>query len=299
MKDYIEIDRDNELYPRKLKEIDNPPKKLYMRGNLGLINETSIAIVGSRDYTSYGFASAYKFAKELSKEGVCIISGLAEGIDTSAHLGAMHQRGKTMAILGAGLNRIYPEENEGLANSIIKNDGLIISEYSLEEEKKPQNFPKRNRIMSGLSCGVLIIEAKNRSGTLITARLAKEQSKKIFCIPANIDISNSSGTNELIKHDAKLVTCAGDILEEIKFRSDENKEEIKVDSEYVGVYNILTNQPMHINQICKKANISMGEANHIITMLEIEGLIKSLPNQTALAAFFLSFSLLLSHQLPL
>ena len=277
MEDYIEININNEIYPTKLKEIKNAPKKLYMRGNLDLLQSDSIAIVGSRECTSYGFYKAYEFAKELSKKEICVISGLAQGIDTAAHLGAMHQKGKTIAVLGTGLNKIYPKENKILAESIIKNGGLIISEYGLYEERKSENFPKRNRIMSGLSDGILVIEARKKSGTLITARYAKEQGRKVFSLPGNVDIINSSGTNELIKNGATLVTEVKDILDEFIINNqEENKEE--VNQEYKSVYDVLGNVPMHINEICKKTNSSMAEVNQIITMLEIEGLIKSLPN---------------------
>ena len=277
MEDYLEININDEMYPSKLKKIKNPPKKLFLRGNLELLKNNSIAIVGSRDCTSYGFYEAYEYAKELSKKVICVISGLAQGIDTAAHLGAMHQKGKTIAVLGTGLNKIYPKENEMLAESIIKNGGLIVSEYGLYEERKSENFPKRNRIMSGLSDGILVVEAKSKSGTLITARYAKEQGKKVFSLPGNIDIINSSGTNELIKNGATLVTNIEDILDKFLIENkDENKEE--VNQEYKKVYDVLGNVPIHINQICKKTNISMAEVNQIITMLEIEGLIKSLPN---------------------
>lgn len=151
MQDYIEINIKDETYPNKLKEIKSTPKKLYMRGNYSLLNKTAIAIVGSRECTSYGFKMAYEFAKELSKKDICIISGLAEGIDTASHLGGMHQIGNTIAVLGAGLNNIFPEENKLLAESIINNNGLIITEYGLYGEVNSQNFPKRNRIMSALA----------------------------------------------------------------------------------------------------------------------------------------------------
>lgn len=277
MEGYIEVEINNKIYPDKLRKIKNPPKKLYMRGNFNLLKNTSIAVVGSRECTSYGFREAYEYSKELSKYGICIVSGLAEGIDTASHLGGMHQMGKTIAILGTGLNRIYPEENEILAESIIKNGGLIISEYEPNQEYVSANFPKRNRIMAGISKGVLIIEAKNKSGTLITARLAKEQNKKIFCLPGNIDNKNSSGTNKLIKNGAKFVIDVNDILDEL---IKEPKEEIKykVEDEYRKVYDILTDKPAHINEISKKAKLSIPETSQILIMLEIEGLIKSLPN---------------------
>ena len=151
MQDYIEIKIEDKIYPNKLKQIKNAPKKLYMRGNYELLKSIGIAIVGSRECTSYGFKQAYEFAKELSKKGICIISGLAEGIDTASHLGGMHQIGKTIVVLGTGLKKISPEENEILSQSILKNDGLIITEYDLYEKSNPKNFPKRNRIMSALA----------------------------------------------------------------------------------------------------------------------------------------------------
>jgi len=278
MEDYIEININNEIYPSKLKEIKNAPKKLFSRGNLQLLQNNSIAIVGSRECTSYGFYKAYEFAKELSKKEICVISGLAQGIDTAAHLGAMHQKGRTIAVLGTGLNKIYPKENEILSESIIKNGGLIISEYGLYGERKSENFPKRNRIMSGLSNGILVAEARNKSGTLITARYAKEQGKKVFCFPGNIDNINSSGANKLIKNGAILVTDIKDILGEFTIDNKEENKKEEVNQEYKKVYDVLGKVPMHINEICKKTNSSMAEVNQAITMLEIEGLIKSLPN---------------------
>ena len=191
----------------------------------------------------------------------------------------MHQNGSTIAVLGSGLNKIYPEENDILAKSIIKNDGLIVTEYGLYEERKSENFSKRNRIMSGISDGILVIEARNKSGTLITARYAKEQGKKLFCLPGNVGNKISSGSNELIKNGAKLVTEINDILNELTVEEpQEEKYKHEINSEYKKVYDILTRTPMHINEICKKANSPMAEVNQIITMLEIEGLIKSLPN---------------------
>ncbi len=181
-------------------------------------------------------------------------------------------------MLGTGLNKIYPKENEILAESIIKNGGLIISEYELYQERKSENFPKRNRIMSGLSDGILVIEARKKSGTLITARYAKEQGRKVFSLPGNVDVINSSGTNELIKNGAAVVTEVKDILDEFAIQNEEENKKEEINEEYKKVYDVLGAIPMHINEICKKTNSSMAEVNQIITMLEIEGLIKSLPN---------------------
>lgn len=190
----------------------------------------------------------------------------------------MHQKGKTIAVLGTGFNKIFPKENKNLAESIIKNGGLIISEYELNQERKSENFPKRNRIMSGLSNGIFIVEARKKSGTLITARYAREQGKKVFSLPGNVDVINSSGSNKLIKSGAILVTDINDILNEIENKREKKIEKIEIKNEYRKVYDILTFSPMHINEICKKVDVPMAEVNQIITMLEIEGLIKALPN---------------------
>ncbi len=173
-------------YPKKLLQIKNPPKKLYVEGNSKLLNKKSIAIVGSRKCTEYGWKQAMRFGKELSQNGICVVSGMAVGIDKAAHIGAKSYKGKTIAVLGGGFKDIYPEENKELFYEIIEQGGCIITEYSPEEKTKSTNFPKRNRIISGLAMGTLIVEAAQRSGSLITARYTKEQKKPIFCIPSNI-----------------------------------------------------------------------------------------------------------------
>lgn len=277
MKNYIKVNIEDEEYPKQLKGIKNAPKTLYMQGNYSLLNNDILAIVGSRECSDYGFRQSYQFAKELSKKGICIVSGLAEGIDTSAHLGAMHQKGKTIAVLGSGLKEIFPKENEVLANSIIKNDGLIISEYDAYVKAKSQYFPKRNRIMSGLATAVLIIEAKQKSGSLITGRYAKEQGKKLYCLPSNINNITSKGTNTLIKTGAKVITEFNELVKELIKQEDIIKYP-EINEEYKKVYNILTITPIHISEICRKVNMQISEINMILTMLEIEGLIKALPN---------------------
>jgi len=201
-------------YPEKLRDIYNPPNKIYLLGQESIFNKPSIAIIGCREASSYGRKMAFEFAYELAKKGIVIISGLAKGIDTYAHLGAVKAEGKTIAVLGSGFTNIYPVENKKLCKEIIGKGGAIITEY--EPSKKPEkvNFPERNRIISGLSDGVLVVEAKQRSGTSITVDLALEQGKDVFAIPGNITSINSYGTNELIKQGAKLVTNINDILEE-------------------------------------------------------------------------------------
>ena len=214
-KHYIDIICiEDEEYPSLLKEIDNPPIVIYIIGRKDILNETNIAIVGSRDATEYGKYVAKEFAYKLSKKGFNIVSGLARGIDSFAHKGTLNVKGKTIAVLGNGLDTIFPKENKKLADEIINTGGCIISEYPLGTKPLRENFPARNRIISGLCNGVLVVEAKPKSGTMITVDFALEQGRDVFVIPGNIDSVNSMGTNELIRQGAKLVTNPEEIMEE-------------------------------------------------------------------------------------
>ena len=199
-------------YPEKLKNIYNPPKELYVLGNEKILNETAIAIVGSRNCTKYGAQNAYKFAYEIAKRNICVISGLARGVDAYSHKGAVLAKGKTIAVLGCGLDVIYPSENFELYKKIVQAGGTIITEYPLGTQPKRYNFPERNRIISGLSEKILVIEAKERSGALITVDYALEQGKDVYAIPGNITSLNSVGPNELIKEGAFIVTNIQDIV---------------------------------------------------------------------------------------
>lgn len=204
-------------YPEKLKNIENPPKQIYVLGNSNILNDFSISIVGCRLCSKYGKMMAQSIAYNLSKYNINIVSGLALGIDTNAHKGCLMNNGKTIAVLAHGLDMIYPIQNTDLANKIIENGGAIISEYPVGIKPKKENFPERNRLISGLSNGVVVIEAKEKSGALITVESALEQGKDVFAIPGNINSINSIGTNNLIKEGAKITTCVNDILEEYKF----------------------------------------------------------------------------------
>ena len=266
-------------YPLKLLEIKDYPKELYVIGNEKLLNKKSIAIVGSRDCTNYGAKYAERFAEQISRENICIVSGMAIGIDTCAHIGALKEKGNTIAVLGCGFNHIYPEENTELFNKIIENNGCVISEYPPEIEADLSKFPLRNRIISALSMGVLVVEAKHRSGSTVTAKYAKEQEKKVFCIPGNIDLKTSVGTNRLIQAGAKLVVCAEDILAEYGFpvKIDETEQEVIVEDEYADVYNVLTYMPTNINIIAKKCKLDISKVSQKLLMMEIKGYIKSMP----------------------
>lgn len=208
-----EISINSKEYPPNFKNIYDSPKKIYLIGNKDLLYQKGIAIVGARDATQYGKKIAYNLAKELSEQNIVIISGLAIGIDSYAHKGSLEKG--TIAVLGSGIDNIYPKENLELAREIIKNKGCIISEYPLGTKPERLHFPQRNRIISGLSYGVVVIEASKKSGALITAEFALEQGKEVFAVPGDINKKQSEGTNQLIKDGAILLTSATDILENI------------------------------------------------------------------------------------
>jgi len=205
----------NKEYPDKLRVIYDPPVVLYVKGNKNILNEKAIAIIGCRACTKYGENISKKLAYNLSLNNINVISGLARGIDSFAHQGSLTAKGKTIAVVGCGLDRVYPQENLTLFNQIIKNNGAIVSEYIIGTKPLARNFPRRNRIISGLSNGVIVVEAREKSGTLITVDFALEQGKNIYAIPGNIDNPNAYGTNELIKQGSKVVTSMQDVLEDL------------------------------------------------------------------------------------
>lgn len=282
------INKKDELYPEQLCYIKEPPENLFAIGDLELLKKPAISIIGSRCCSEYGKKMAKKFSEELTKSGLCIISGMAKGIDSIAHNTCINVGGKTIAIIASGFNYIYPKENIGLFNNIIKSGGLVISEYTPDTIPNSRNFPKRNRIISGLSLGTLVVEAAYRSGTSITAKFAKQQGKKVFCIPNSLEDIHGVGTNRLIKEGAKLVTNVRDILEEypeIKekcMNKVENKcinTDINIKKEYRCVYECLRNEVMHINNICKQVNMNINQVSYILTMLELDGFIEQLPRR--------------------
>ncbi len=203
----------DEKYPRLLRNIYDFPICIYVKGNVEVLNNKYIGIVGSRNCTEYGKQIARKFAYELSKKNIGIISGLARGIDTYAHIGCIEANiGKTVAVLGSGLDEIYPYENKMLYEKIIQTGGAIISEYPIGTKPYGKNFPRRNRIISGMSDGIIVIEASKKSGSLITVDFALEQGKNVYAVPGNINSIHSAGTNELIKEGAIPITCVEDIV---------------------------------------------------------------------------------------
>ncbi len=204
----------DEAYPLALKEIYEPPVALYTRGDLALLQQPCLAVVGSRKPTPYGSAVAERLAADLAARGIVIISGMARGIDTAAHRGALSAGGKTIAVLGCGIDQCYPSENKKL-KAEIEQKGLVLSEFPMGSFAAPQNFPIRNRIISGIGLGVVVVEAAQYSGSLITARLAMEQNREVFAVPGNVTVKSSWGPNTLIKQGAKLVQDWKDVVEEL------------------------------------------------------------------------------------
>lgn len=273
----------NNNFPECLKNIKNPPKEIYYIGNIDLLNEKSFAVIGSRSCSDYGVRMAEKFSKELTYNGINIVSGMAKGIDCVAQKNCIYAGGKTIAVLGCGVDVIYPKQNSSLYHEILNNNGLIISEYKPGTEANSKFFPKRNRIISAIGMGVLVIESAYRSGTSITARYAIQQGKKVFCVPNSLEEITGVGNNRLIQEGAKLVISVNDILEEYDLfdLKEYNKEKIivkkEIKSEYKFLYDVLEDNPISINIICRKLNCKIQDINYLITMMEIEELIEVLP----------------------
>lgn len=276
------IELENKLYPKILKNIKKAPKKLYINGNLDILNSNCIAIVGSRKNTKYGEKWCKKFAQDFIKYNLTIVSGMALGIDKIAHKTAIRNGGKTIAVLPSGLENIYPEENLELYNEIILNGGCVISEYEPKINASSKNFLERNRIVSGLSLGTVVIEAAYRSGTSVTAKIAKEQGRDVFCIPGSLDNPKSIGTNNLIKEFAKIVTSPKDVinnynfLHKIEVNSNTLVEE-QIPEEYKKIYSLITDIPININDIAKKSLLELREVSSKLTMLELDGKVVKLP----------------------
>lgn len=205
----------DEEYPERLREIYDPPAVLWIRGDVSLLSRPGIAVVGTRHPSTYGAGMAEMLSRDLAARGLTILSGMARGVDTAAHKGALEARGKTVAVWGTGIDVIYPKENKRLAEQIVQSGGTIVSEYPLGTFPAPQNFPVRNRILSGLSVGVLVIEAAEHSGTRITARLAMEQNRDVYAVPGNVTNKNAWGPNTLIKQGAKLTATWEDVWEDL------------------------------------------------------------------------------------
>ena len=276
-------------YPSQLKQISDPPIGLYVNGDLdhvpGLLSEPQLAIVGSRNASSNGKEIATRFASKLVRSGLVITSGLASGIDGCAHRGALQEStGTTIAVMACGLDRVYPAVHKGLAEKIAK-CGLIISEFPIGTMPKPGHFPRRNRIISGLSLGVLVVEASLKSGSLITARLAGEQGREVFAVPGSINNPLSKGCHTLIRSGAKLVESVEDILEELKYLIDLNEDFEKpkdklidngsnkdgLDPMHEKLLNCMGYEPISIDNLIQSSGIEVEAVSSILLILELKG----------------------------
>ena len=275
---------DDENYPKLLKEIYDPPPILYCKGSMA-VDSVAISIVGSRKASYYGLKMTEKLAFELASLGITIVSGMARGIDTHAHKGALQAKGKTIAVLGCGVDVIYPIENRELMREI-ELKGLVVSEYPLSTLPKPNFFPARNRIISGLSLGTIIIEAGERSGSLITAEFALEQGREVYAIPGNIDTITSKGTNNLIKEGAKVVTRVEDIIEDIlphlhakvdlpenKVHHNNTEKHQDITKEETSVLRKIKNGFGTIDEIIRECKYPASIVTSCLTMLELKGII--------------------------
>lgn len=271
------------LYPLRLKEIYDYPPVLYVRGNLPGEDEPCLAVVGTRRPTIYGRQVTEEIVTDLARSKIAIVSGLARGIDSVAHRAALDAGGKTVAVFGSGLDVVYPGENVKLAQAIMEH-GALVSEHPLGVKPKAENFPLRNRIMSGLSLGVLVVEAGERSGALITAHQAAEQNREVFAIPGSILSPASQGTNSLIQEGAKLIRKYTDILEELNLTIAVQQTKIKefslaehsiVESSVEStILEQLSSEPSHIDEICRRSGLAMPEVSSTLAVLELKGIAK-------------------------
>jgi DNA processing protein len=267
-------------YPVNLKPLDEAPPLLYVLGNLRPADSQAIAIVGSRRATAYGRAAAERLAYELAGHGVTVVSGLAAGIDTSAHRGALKAGGRTIAVLGCGLDVDYPASNRALRGKIAS-AGALVTEFPLSTKPLPGNFPKRNRIVSGLSLGIVVVEAAPKSGTSSTVKWAADQGREVFAVPGDINRKTSAGTNRLICEGAKLTTCALDILEEVGIGAQETPpaERVHLTKLESRAVEALRESPVHIDDIAKRSGMTVSEALSVLLSLELKGVVRQTPGK--------------------
>ncbi len=276
------ISLNDSAYPQGLKHIYDAPILLYVKGSLSEADKYSVAMVGSRNATDYGIRTAEKISHKLAASGLTVVSGMARGIDTACHKGALNAGGRTIAVLGSGLDVPYPSRNAGLMKTI-ESSGAVISEFPLGTKPGRENFPRRNRIISALSLGVIVVEAALDSGSLITVRYALEQNREVFAVPGNITSRNSKGTNDLIRKGAKLVESAEEVIEDLRpqikgilkedrLTADKMMHSINEDEKLV--YNSLNNSPKHIDSIIREINMPTGKALSTLLNLELKGIIR-------------------------
>ncbi len=287
------IGRHDPRFPRRLFDLPDAPAALFCRGRVAALNDPQLAIVGSRTPTTGGRQNARAFARYLADQGLTITSGLALGVDSEAHYGTLEAGGATVAVLGSGPDRIYPPENETLAERIVANDGLIVAEWLPGTEPRRGHFPRRNRLISGLSTGVLVVEASLKSGSLITARLAGEQGREVFAIPGSIHNPLARGCHQLLREGAKLVEAGRDILEELApalgaflQATDRHADDtgdgpgeapVPFDPEQQHVLELLGHDPQPADGVIAASGLTAGEVSSILLMLELAGKVSTLP----------------------
>jgi len=273
-------------YPGLLREIHDPPMVLYIKGRDIPDNRTFIAVVGSRNSTSYGQKAAEKIGQGLARRGLGVVSGMARGIDSSSHWGCLEGKGLTIAVLGTGVDIVYPPSNRKLYDRIAEK-GIIISEFPMGSPPMPNNFPIRNRVISGLCRGTVIVEATKNSGSLITASLALEQGRELFAVPGSINSFKSMGCHYLIKQGACLIENADDILEALGMnypsvpKTDTFRERTPdgMDDAESALYNIIGDYPVHIDQIARDGKMTPGEVSSLLMKMELKGIIRQLPGK--------------------
>jgi DNA processing protein len=268
-------------FPQGLLQTADPPCLLYAKGNIALLNRPAIALVGSRNATAQGNSNAEAFARALSQAGLTVVSGLALGIDAAAHRGALDGPGRTVAVIGTGADRIYPASNADLARRIVEG-GVVISEFALGTPAAAYNFPRRNRLISGLSLGVLVVEAAVGSGSLITARMALEQGREVFAIPGSIHSPLAKGCHQLIKQGAKLVESAQDVLEELRWDTSSPRlatpaAEERPPDEASRLLSLIGFDPVDADTLCDRAGLTADSLFAMLTVLELEGRVERLP----------------------
>jgi len=278
---------DEPAYPASLKNIYDPPPVLYIKGQLRPADSKAIAIVGTRRASRYGLEVAEKFAAELAALGFTIVSGLALGIDTAAHHGALRAKGRTVAVLGTGVDVIYPPQNRRLAGEI-EQSGAVVSEFPLGNKPEPGSFPRRNRIISGLALGVIMVEGHYDSGAMITAKLALDQGREVFAVPSNIALEQSKGPHWLIKQGAKLVEGVDDVLEELNIQPQtsnlkhQNNDQIptnNLNEEEKKIIGVLSAEPMHLDAIAIAAGLPVHQASSLLMVLELNRAVRQLPGK--------------------
>ena len=279
---------DSEAYPSYLREIDGAPHLVYVHGSLEEIDRWAVAVVGTRRLTSYGRQVTQELVTGLVLNGVTIVSGLARGVDAIAHKTALEHGGRTIAVLGSGPDCIYPPENRSLARQIVNGHGAIITEYGLGVQPEAKNFPPRNRIISGLSLGVIVVEAGERSGAGITARFALEQGRDVFAVPGNINSPASIGTNRLIQQGAKLVTGVDDVLEELNLAMVLEHSAVQLalpeTEDESALFAYLSAQPVHVDDLSRATGLSSSVVSSTLTLMELKGMVRQVGGMNYIVA---------------